>query len=45
VKILETYWLEEEEEDASGTQGADASAGFSIAPQPVVPPGGFNFSF
>ncbi|KAJ4750054.1 Importin subunit alpha [Rhynchospora pubera] len=49
VKILETYWLEEEEGEESGVQGADGQAGFHFgggANQPqVVPSGGYNFSF
>ncbi|KAJ1687667.1 hypothetical protein LUZ63_019057 [Rhynchospora breviuscula] len=49
VKILETYWLEEEDGEESGVQGADGQAGFHFgggANQPqVVPSGGYNFSF
>lgn len=42
VKILETYWLEEEEE-AAVVDGAQP--GFNFGGQNVqVPPGGFNFN-
>ncbi|KAH7676484.1 Importin subunit alpha protein [Dioscorea alata] len=40
VKILETYWLEEEDEMPTG----DApQPGFFTGEQPAAPPGGFNF--
>ena len=45
VKILETYWLEDEEDDQvlpAGTEAAQPTFNFG-ANQPTVPSGGFNF--
>ncbi|ESQ49363.1 hypothetical protein EUTSA_v10020480mg [Eutrema salsugineum] len=46
VKILETYWLEEEDEETQQAPGGDGSqAGFQFGGnQASVPSGGFNFS-
>lgn len=46
VKILETYWLEEEDEETQQPPGVDGSqAGFQFGGnQAPVPSGGFNFS-
>eukprot|EP00252_Welwitschia_mirabilis_P014554 TRINITY_DN3195_c1_g1_i1.p1 TRINITY_DN3195_c1_g1~~TRINITY_DN3195_c1_g1_i1.p1 ORF type:complete len:534 (-),score=119.55 TRINITY_DN3195_c1_g1_i1:454-2055(-) len=45
VKILETYWLEDEEEDqALPASGEQSQAGFNFGTnQPMGPSGGFNF--
>ncbi|MFS7996245.1 putative importin-alpha, importin-beta-binding domain, armadillo-like helical [Helianthus anomalus] len=40
VKLLETYWLEEEEDDAMPT----GQSGFQLGGDVSVPNGGFNFS-
>ncbi|XP_022856301.1 importin subunit alpha-2-like [Olea europaea var. sylvestris] len=43
VKILETYWLEEEDESLPAADGAQS--GFNFGENNVqLPPGGFNFS-
>ena len=41
VKILETYWLEEDDDQntAPGTEGQ----GFAFGQAAAAPPGGFNF--
>jgi len=46
VKILETYWLEEEDDETQQPPGVDGSqAGFQFGGnQAPVPSGGFNFS-
>ncbi|KAG9459516.1 hypothetical protein H6P81_004024 [Aristolochia fimbriata] len=45
VKILETYWLEEEDELPPGDAAAAAQAGgFRFGGELPVPSGGFNFS-
>uniref|UniRef100_A0A1J3HH52 Importin subunit alpha n=1 Tax=Noccaea caerulescens TaxID=107243 RepID=A0A1J3HH52_NOCCA len=46
VKILETYWLEEEDDETQQPPGVDGSqAGFQFGGnQASVPSGGFNFS-
>ena len=44
VKILETYWLEEEDEALAATDG-EAQPGFRFGGNALpVPSGGFNFS-
>ena len=46
VKILEKYWVEEDEEQnlADGADANQGDGGFSFANgKPNVPPGGFNF--
>jgi hypothetical protein len=43
VKILETYWLEEDE-DQNLAPGTEAAQGYSFgARQAAAPPGGYNF--
>lgn len=42
VKVLETYWQEEEEESIGDAEGKDSS-GYFGGNQPSVPSGGFNF--
>lgn len=46
VKLLETYWLEEEDGETQQPPGVDGSqAGFQFGGnQASVPSGGFNFS-
>lgn len=44
VKILETYWLEDEDEEAMPAADAPATVNFRSNNLPSVPPGGFNFS-
>ncbi|XP_042456367.1 importin subunit alpha-1b-like [Zingiber officinale] len=44
VNILETYWLEEEDDVMPAADGAQAGFHFGNNDQNVVPPGGFNFS-
>ncbi|KAG6531970.1 hypothetical protein ZIOFF_005807 [Zingiber officinale] len=45
VKILETYWLEEEEDDAMpAADAAQTGFHFGNSNQNVAPPGGFDFS-
>lgn len=41
VKILETYWLEDEDETMP--PGTASQAGFNFGDRPAVPSGGFNF--
>ena len=41
VKMLETYWLEEE--DDAMRSGDNPQNGFNFGNQPAVPSGGFNF--
>ncbi|KAI3712392.1 hypothetical protein L1987_70947 [Smallanthus sonchifolius] len=43
VKLLETYWLEEEDDDAMPT-GDNTQSGFGIGGGVSVPNGGFNFN-
>ncbi|RYQ90086.1 hypothetical protein Ahy_B09g096372 isoform B [Arachis hypogaea] len=43
VKILETYWLEEDDETMPPGDGSQAGFNFGGSDGPAVPPGGFNF--
>jgi importin subunit alpha-1 len=44
VKILETYWLEDDEEQTVISSGEQNPTGFQFGGnQPAVPSGGFNF--
>ncbi|KAF9611272.1 hypothetical protein IFM89_028696 [Coptis chinensis] len=44
VKILETYWLEDDEEAAADPLGGVAQPGFNFGgSEHPVPSGGFNF--
>jgi hypothetical protein len=44
VKILETYWLEEDEDQNLGPAGAELQSSFAFGGnQSAVPSGGFNF--
>jgi hypothetical protein len=44
VKILETYWLEEEDETMPPGDAAQSGFNFGGAEVPSVPSGGFNFN-
>ncbi|CAJ2628786.1 importin subunit alpha-1-like protein [Trifolium pratense] len=44
VKILETYWLEEEDETMPPGEAAQSGFNFGGAEVPSVPSGGFNFN-
>lgn len=44
VKILETYWLEEEDDTMPPGETSQAGFNFGGAEVPAVPSGGFNFS-
>lgn len=43
VKILETYWLDEEDEDVPSGGGAEQNGFHFGGSEPVVPTGGFKF--
>ncbi|MED6211522.1 hypothetical protein PIB30_074509 [Stylosanthes scabra] len=43
VKILETYWLEEDDETMPPGDGSQPGFNFGGSDGPAVPPGGFNF--
>ncbi|MED6167184.1 hypothetical protein PIB30_000436 [Stylosanthes scabra] len=43
VKILETYWLEEDDETMPPGDGSQPGLNFGGSDGPAVPPGGFNF--
>ncbi|CAM6076755.1 unnamed protein product [Sphagnum tenellum] len=43
VKILETYWLEEDEDQTSAPAGDELQSNFVFGGNPAVPSGGFNF--
>jgi importin subunit alpha-1 len=44
VKILETYWLEEDEDQNGAVGGEVSQSNFTFGgTQPQVPTGGFNF--
>ncbi len=44
VKILETYWLEEDEDQIVTSAADEAQSNFNFGGnQPSVPSGGFNF--
>ncbi|XP_020967499.1 importin subunit alpha-2 [Arachis ipaensis] len=43
VKILETYWLEEDDETMPPGDGSQSGFNFGGSDGPAVPPGGFNF--
>jgi hypothetical protein len=44
VKILETYWLEEDEDQIVTSAGDEPQGNFNFGSnQPSVPSGGFNF--
>jgi len=44
VKILETYWLEEDEETLPSGEGNQQGFQFGTGNDHSIPPGGFNFS-
>ncbi len=46
VKILETYWLEEDEDENLAPVGDELQSNFAFGGnQPAVPSGGFNFGW